>query len=236
LNQDMTDLVALQGSSDRLVRTVDGLSDDDLAAPSLLPGWSRGHVVAHLALNGEGLAGALEGVVNGEPVPMYASQEARERDIAELATASADQLRARLMAAVTRFADAAGRITGEHEDDTFPRVPGGPDVLAGAAADHRRVEVEVHHTDLGADYGPGDWPAEFCVHLLDAFTGRRPHWQPPFVADPADASGTWDLGATDARSPVVSGPIRGLVAWVTGRGDGAQLSSTTGTLPTIGKW
>ena len=48
----------LEDATRRLVRTVDELSDEDLSAPSLLPGWSRAHVVAHLALNAEGLAGA----------------------------------------------------------------------------------------------------------------------------------------------------------------------------------
>ena len=46
---------SLRDADHRLVRTVDGLSDEQLAAPSLLPGWTRAHVVAHLALNAEAL-------------------------------------------------------------------------------------------------------------------------------------------------------------------------------------
>ena len=52
----------------RLVRTVDGFTGDDWSLPTGLPGWTRAHVVAHLALNAEGLVGALGGVVAGEPV------------------------------------------------------------------------------------------------------------------------------------------------------------------------
>ena len=59
---------------DRLVRTVDAITDDQWRQPSLLPGWTRAHVVAHLTLNAEGLSGALEGVHEGRPVPMYASR------------------------------------------------------------------------------------------------------------------------------------------------------------------
>lgn len=230
----MTDPLA--DASDRLVRTVDRLTDDELAAPSLLPGWSRAHVVAHLALNGEGLAGALEGVARGETVPMYASREARDEDIEELSGASPADLRERLLAAITLFAEAASRVTDELAEETFPRVPEGPLVPVGRATGMRWVEVEVHHTDLGAGYTAEDWPADFCTHLLDSFTDRPPHWEPGFVADPDDASGTWELGTTDEDAPVVTGPLRVLVAWLTGRSDGAGLTSTSGDLPTIGKW
>src|SRR3954454_11768831 len=91
----------LQEANQRLVRGVDALHGDDWAAPSLLPGWTRSHVVAHLTLNAEALAGALDGASRGEPVPMYASQEARDADIEELAGADAADLRERLLASVT---------------------------------------------------------------------------------------------------------------------------------------
>ncbi|MFG1700137.1 maleylpyruvate isomerase N-terminal domain-containing protein [Nonomuraea sp. NPDC049309] len=51
----MTILPALQAeltaATDRLLATAASLSDADLAAPSLLPGWTRGHVLAHVAQN-----------------------------------------------------------------------------------------------------------------------------------------------------------------------------------------
>ena len=105
----MTHVQQLDGlveATQRLVRTVDSLSDDDLAAPSVLPGWSRAHVVAHLTLNAEGLAGVLAGVVEGEDVPMYRSQEDRDADIEELAAGAPRR--------------AAGALPGQHH-----RVPGG---------------------------------------------------------------------------------------------------------------
>src|SRR4051794_40232697 len=52
----------LDSGTRRLVRCVDAIPDDQWIRPSLLPGWSRSHVVAHLTLNAEGLSGALEGV------------------------------------------------------------------------------------------------------------------------------------------------------------------------------
>ena len=51
----------LADASNRVIRTVDGLDGDDWSAPSLLPGWTRAHVVAHLALNAEAMSRALHG-------------------------------------------------------------------------------------------------------------------------------------------------------------------------------
>ena len=94
---------ALLPAADRaLVRTVDGLDDEAWAAPSLLPGWTRAHVLAHLALNAEGLAGVLDGARRGRPQPMYASAEARDGDIEDLAAAGPAELRDRFLLADLR--------------------------------------------------------------------------------------------------------------------------------------
>ena len=88
----------LSEATQRLVRTVDGLDDHALGQPSLLPGWSRAHVVAHVTLNAEGLGGVLRGIVEGRDVPMYRSQEVRDGDIDLLARADRAALRERFMA------------------------------------------------------------------------------------------------------------------------------------------
>ena len=93
-----------------LVRTVDGLPEASYAEPSLLPDWSRGHVVAHLALNAEGLSRVLTGAHTGQPATMYDSPEARDADIDELASAPAADVRNRLLAATTSFEQAIGAM------------------------------------------------------------------------------------------------------------------------------
>ena len=65
-----TQLELLAAANQRLIRTVDGLDDATFATPSRLPDWTVGHVIAHLALNGEALAGALDGVASGTGTPM----------------------------------------------------------------------------------------------------------------------------------------------------------------------
>ena len=70
---DLTEpLTAVRESRQALttvISAVENTPEESLAAPSLLPGWTRGHVVAHLALNAEGLAGVLHGAHVGDPHP-----------------------------------------------------------------------------------------------------------------------------------------------------------------------
>ncbi len=43
----------LAEATERLLATAARLTDEDLRAPSLLPGWTRGHVLAHVARNAD---------------------------------------------------------------------------------------------------------------------------------------------------------------------------------------
>ena len=97
----------LPEATQRLVRTVDGLDDAALAAPSGLPDWTRAHVVAHLALNAEGLAHVLTSRTEGRPTSMYRSDEARDGDIDDLAAADRAELRDRFLAGTTLVVDAS---------------------------------------------------------------------------------------------------------------------------------
>ena len=232
----------LHEATQRLVRTVDGLSDEELAGPSLLPGWTRAHVVAHLALNAEGLAAALEGVGHGEDVPMYASQEARDGDIAALAAEGPVELRERLLASTTRFAEALAALPEDRAGTRVERTPGGPTFRAASAAGMRWREVEIHHADLDAGYGPGDWPLPFSVATLTAMTTpgatKARDWGAPFAVHAVDAQRTWTVGEGEP-STTVSGAACDLAWWLTGRGAGAGLHTDDGghgELPSVPPW
>ena len=212
-------------ASQRLVRTVDSLDDDAWALSSLLPGWSVAHVAAHLALNAEALTGVLVGIVEGEPVTMYASVEARDADIEELAKAEPAQIRDRVMASVTTFEDAVHALPADRAGTVIERTPGAAMTFpAGAVASMRLREVEIHHADLGAaltgGYSPADWPAEFTVVLLDHQVKR--YDGPGFRAEATDLGRTWEFGTP---GPTVSGTGHELAWWGTGR---APYPGTTG--------
>ena len=223
---------ALAASTHALVRTVDRLEEDRLRQPSLLPGWTRAHVVAHLALNAEGLAGALEGVIRDTVVPMYPSQQQRDADIEELARAEANDLRDRLLGSCTRFEEALEPLTAEQLEVEVPRVSGGPTFRVADVATMRRREVEIHHADLDAGYDHGAWPEDFVVEVLDRVV---PGWAATasFRAHAEDLGRTWQSGE---GGPLVSGRGADLAWWVTGRGRAGGLRVEDGALPTLGRW
>ena len=55
----------------RLRTAVAQLSDDDCRRPSLLPGWSVGHLLTHLARNADSVVRRLEGARRDEIVDQY---------------------------------------------------------------------------------------------------------------------------------------------------------------------
>ena len=225
-------LELLDSGTRRLVRSVDAMTDAQWREPSLLPGWTRAHVVAHLTLNAEGLAGALEGVHEGRPVPMYASNERRDSDIAELSQESPAELRDRFLGSTTVIGEWVEELADNLAGKVIQRTPGGRQFPAGDVATMRTREVEIHHADLGLDYTAASWPAAFVVLLLDSRAGAD-HDEAPFVAQATDLDRSWQFGT---GGPTVSGTGSALAWWVTGRGAGEGLSSSDGELPRREPW
>ena len=222
----------LHEATQRLVRTVDGITGEAWPGPSLLPGWSRAHVVAHLTLNAEGLAGVLGGIVQDEPVPMYASQERRDADIEALAATGQSELRTRFLGATTELTDAMAAMPEDAWDTVVERVPGGRTFPASAVPGMRLGEVEIHHVDLACGPTHADWPPLFGVLVLDAAGGRGVVRQ-PFRAHATDLDRTWSFGE---GGPTVSGTAVDLAWWLTGRGNGDGVTSDDGELPGIEAW
>lgn len=218
----------------RLIRTADGLEETAYPAPSLLPGWTRAHVLAHLTLNAEALAGALGGIVEGRPVPMYASQEARDADIEELAAKEPAAIRTRLLGACSDLADAMSALPDDATGTEIERVPGGPRFAAAAVPGMRLREVEIHHADLDAGYDRRSWPREFAALLLDSMASRDPA-DPAFTAHATDLDRSWAYGDATPEA-TVSGTAADLGWWLTGRGAGEGLTSDRGELPRIEAW
>ncbi|GAB2852132.1 hypothetical protein GCM10022221_59390 [Actinocorallia aurea] len=91
-------------SQERLEQTLDALDDAALRAPSPLAGWTRGHVVHHLARNADSYSRLLEWAATGVVTPQYASAEARETEIADGADLSHAVLAADVRESAARFA------------------------------------------------------------------------------------------------------------------------------------
>jgi maleylpyruvate isomerase len=157
-------LARLDQSHARLSLTLAGLTDDQAQGPSRLPGWSRGHVVTHLARNADALRRLTLGALTGAPVEMYpGGPEARDAAIEEGAGRPSG-----LLAADHAFA--GSRLLGELRRLT-PELLGTPvrwrkPITAGELAYLRWREVEIHHLDLDLGYTAGDWPPEFVAVTL----------------------------------------------------------------------
>ncbi len=226
----------LADATQRLVRTVDRLDDEQLAGPSALPGWSRAHVVAHLALNAEGLAGVLQGRIEGEPTTMYRSDEARNEDIDELAAADRAELRERFLAGATLVSEGMERLPDEYWTETFERTPGGRVIRYAAIPGMRLREVEIHHVDLDAGFSPAGWSDAFSAHLVGAMV-KRGASDDTFRVLATDLATTWVIGDDPGESgTTVSGRAGELAWWLTGRPPSDALTSSTGALPLVKAW
>src|SRR5690349_5227711 len=150
----------------RFLGTISDLTDDDVRAPSLLPGWSRGHVITHVARNADALSRVLHGAQVGEQVPMYDSEDRRDADIEAGSGRSAAALRTDAVAACGRWVQAANELHRSHLDSPGCRLPGGEPWPAYRVGAMRWTEVEVHHADLGLGYTAADWPPAFVEHLM----------------------------------------------------------------------
>jgi maleylpyruvate isomerase len=215
-----------------LIDTVSRLTDDDARAPSVLPGWTRGHVVTHLARNADALANVLHGAQVGEVRPQYHSQEERDTAIEQGAARPAAELLEDLVAACGRWEHAANEVHVNRLDGLGARLPDGPTFPVRKVGLFRRVEVEVHHADLDAGYTADRWPADFVARLMSR---RRKELERDGVAlrvSPGDAE-AWAVGD---GGPEVTGSSSDILWWLLGRGSGEGLACSEGRLPDIGRW
>lgn len=226
----------MAASTDRLLLAVDEISDEDLRAPSRLPGWTRAHVLTHIARNADGLANLAHAARTGEDRPMYAGgREARDADIEAGAGRHLGDIRLDLGESAERLLEA---FAGFPEAGLEREVA----MLSGASAYGWEIpllrvrEVEIHHVDLGLAYSPDDWSPEFAARTLDQVAPlfRVARECPVGLLEATDGDGRWEVAADGPR---LSGPRTALAAWLTGRsgGDGLRMDPD-GPVPAAPRW
>jgi maleylpyruvate isomerase len=225
---------AVVASTHALQHSLESVTDEQCRQPSLLPGWTRGHVLTHLARNADALRNLVHWARTGEETRMYPSREARNAAIEEGAGRSADELRTDLEGAGKRLLDDVHTVT---DDQWRRRIRWGHLEHEADASEIpwlRRTEVEVHHVDLDLDYTVAHWPEDFVEELLaqtaDEFSMRD--GVPGFVLVGNDDEGRWTVGAGGQE---INGPPPALLGWLLGRTDGTGLHSSE-PLPTLGAW
>lgn len=217
----------------RYLQALTELTDEDVRRPSALPGWTRAHVITHVARNADAMTNLLHWALTGRPTPMYESQEKRDADIEAGADRGPAELREDSAASWGRLLQAANEIHHEHLDAQVTRTPGSEPFAAALVGPMRRTEVEVHHADLLLDYTARDWPEDFSRRLVDRRVDDLAEG-PSMVLSATDVDGLWKFGP--GAGPEIEGAIGDLAWWLIGRGQGDGLVSSTGELPTIPKW
>jgi len=143
----------------RLLDALAPLTDDDFGSPSLLPRFSRGHVITHLANKTQAHAWLFGGPAAGETRRLH--PDGYDADAAADAGAgrSASELRADLADSFEHL-EAAWDALDDALWDRRGIMTAGPRTMTEIVAHHLR-NVEVHHVDLDIGYGVSDWPPTF---------------------------------------------------------------------------
>ncbi|MGD8166385.1 maleylpyruvate isomerase family mycothiol-dependent enzyme [Herbiconiux sp. P16] len=211
-------------------RKLNELSDADFDGPSLLTGWDRRHLIAHVGLNARALTRLVEWARTGIETPMYASPAQRNEEIEFSATLPTQALR--------NLSDhAAIHLTVEWRDlpaeawSNQVRTGQGRVVPVSETVWMRTREVWIHAVDLGNGGRFDDFPPELLdallVDVLGAWHRRREaEGLLNYLLEAVDRPGNalTSIPEAQAGTPpiVVRGTAAALVRWATGRGtDGA---------------
>lgn len=206
---------------------------DDLSGPSRLPGWTRGHVVTHVARNAEALCRLFTWARTGVETPMYPSVAAREADIEA----------------------GAARPHREQLDDVRRTAAAFAATAQQLSADQWAVTVGTRHGPVRASWIPWARVRELWLHLVDLGAGVEIDAMPQDIAtmlvrDVAASMHTRVASRIELHSPdfepvffgpeqtvplLVSGSVQQLAGWLTGRCTGDQLSAPAG-LPSLPSW
>jgi len=200
------------------------MNDQERERPSLLPGWTRGHVVAHLALNADALSNLLTWARTGVETPMYASADTRASDIEAGSVHPAEELLAGLLDADARLRahlDAMTASEWRHE----VRTGLGRIVPAEEVPFLRVRELWIHAVDLDLGFDFADVPPAVADLLLEGairdLAARSGTPALEIVAD--DRRRNWAMGPAAESRGSVTGSTSALLGWLTGRRDRSGL-------------
>jgi maleylpyruvate isomerase len=168
------------------------LNDSSFSAASLLPGWTRAQVVAHVAANAVALRNLVHWAQSGEPTPMYSSPEQRAADINRGRTMRPEALDAWLTESAQALESAWNEL---REQDWLAEVvtAQGRSIPACEIPWLRAREVWVHLVDLDVGVSFADLPGDLLLALRADVLVKR------------------------GEVPDVVAPLADEVAWLTGR-------------------
>jgi maleylpyruvate isomerase len=210
-------LIARRGTAYFAQRLAE-LSDNDFGGDTLLPGWSRRHLVAHVGYNAAALCRLMDWALTGVETPMYESVEQRGLEISEGATLDPAALRNLFDHTVARL-DEKWRHLPASTWSAQVRTAQGRLVPASETAWMRTREVWIHAVDLANGGQFADFPAVVLNSLLADIVGM---WQKKNLAAglvlAVDDCAPIAVRVDSPTSTTVSGTLAGVARWAAGRG------------------
>ena len=178
-------------------RQLDGLTESDLDGGSLLPGWTRRHVVAHVGYNARAIARLVAWADTGVETAMYESAEARDAEIATGATLSPRELRGLFDRSAAEL-DAAWCALPASAWSHPVRTSQGRIVPVSDTVWMRTREVWVHAVDLDNGATFDQIPEDVLERLIQ------------------DITGSWHKRGEGTLVP--DGTLPEMASWASGRG------------------
>lgn len=142
---------------DRIEAGLAVVTDQIAVGPSLVPGWSVAHVLAHLANNADAMIRRIEAAKSGQLIEQYpGGSQGRANDIEDKSNMTAAALVSRVIATAHQL-DSLFDSLADDEWNLSVRTVSGSEHPLGLLPFRRWREVEVHHTDLDIGFTPREW-------------------------------------------------------------------------------
>lgn len=162
-------VVGCAASHQRLLQVLDGLTDEQCRQPSMLAGWSRGHVLSHLANNAHSHVRMFAAANRGEETEQYeGGKPTRDAQIESWSGLSSHELVGHVRASIYALEGAwASATPTTWTGFGIKSHAGGGRVAITDLMLMRWCESEVHLADLDLDYSFDNWDATFVRFELD---------------------------------------------------------------------
>lgn len=216
-------LDAIRTQTTRLLGTTIEFDEDDWAAPTVLPGWTRSHVAAHLVEQAMRITKALSTDDESEPEPDPSRLRCQwERQAIDEGLA----LQIRLDESASQLQEALTRL--EHREDAV-RIADGWDAPASLMPAMRLRELVVHHFDL-IGHAAFDVPNAVLLTIAEFEALRPRNAELPPVLLVSDEGFSARIGAESGDTTTVIGPLADLCLWLA-RGIASDSMSGASAVP-----
>lgn len=160
------DIERVSNAHRRFLGAIEDLTDEQVRGPSLLPGWTVGHVLSHVARNADSHVRRAEAAARGEMVDQYdGGHDARNRDIETGSARSAIEIVEDVRTSALAVEGSWSALPVEAWTSRT-RDANGRERPLFELPSRRWQEVEVHLIDIDVGVSHRDWPDEFVLEWL----------------------------------------------------------------------